>query len=221
MENLPIKKLSRAFVFLFLIFLLIFNWNRISWVFNYRALSGFFSEVFKTSEKPEQRPIITVNNIEEEGADNEIEREEVIIKEGNIEITKLGVLAPIIFPATEDEKELEKSLDLGTVHFPSSALPGQTGQTIILGHSAPLNWPRIKYDWVFSRLNELGPGDEITVFFNNKEYRYAVINTVFLERGEEIPERELAEHNNIVVLISCWPPGKDLRRIAVEAVLIE
>ncbi len=212
------RKLARAFIFLFLIFLLIFNWNRISWVFNYRALSGFLSETFKTSEKEAPTSLSQENNYQEQETDEERDRgEEIIIKEGNIEISKLNVFAPIVFPATEDEKELEKSLDLGVVHFPSSALPGEVGQTIILGHSAPLGWPKIKYDWVFSRINELVPGDEISIIFNNKEYRYSVINTVFLERGEEIPERDLTNYKNVVVLISCWPPGKDARRIAVEA----
>ena len=38
-----------------------------------------------------------------------------------------------------------------------------------------------------------------------------------MERGEEISEEGLTNDENMVVLVSCWPPGKDLRRIAVEA----
>ena len=112
---------------------------------------------------------------------------------------------------------MQKALNIGVVLFPDSVLPGESGQTIILGHSAPVGWPKIKYDWIFSRLNELTEGDEIIVYFNNRKYAYVVSRKVFLERGEEISEDGLTNDENMVVLISCWPPGKDLRRIAVEA----
>jgi LPXTG-site transpeptidase (sortase) family protein len=85
-----------------------------------------------------------------------------------------------------------------------------------LGHSAPAGWPKIKYDWVFSRLNELSDGDEIFVYFENKKYTYQFSKKIFLEKGEELPSL-LTNSENILVLISCWPPGKDLRRIAVVA----
>jgi sortase (surface protein transpeptidase) len=66
------------------------------------------------------------------------------------------------------------------VLFPDSALPGQIGQTIILGHSAPQNWPKRKYDWVFSRLNELEKEDDVIFNFNQKEYIYRVKSKKFL-----------------------------------------
>jgi LPXTG-site transpeptidase (sortase) family protein len=112
-------------------------------------------------------------------------------------------------------------LDTGVVLYPDSVVPGDNGQTIILGHSAPVGWPKIKYDWVFSRLNELAEGDEIIVYFNNRKYTYIVSRKVFLERGEEISQEGLTNDENMLVLVSCWPPGKDLRRIAVEAKVVK
>ena len=41
------KKLLKAFVILFLISFLIINWKDISWVFNYKAVSGVFSNFFQ------------------------------------------------------------------------------------------------------------------------------------------------------------------------------
>jgi len=105
------------------------------------------------------------------------------------------------------------------VHFPDSVLPGEIGQTIILGHSAPPSWPNIKYYWVFVRISELAEGDEIFVFFNNREYRYTVARKFFLERGEEISQDPLTDNTNVLLLISCWPPETGTRRIAVEAEL--
>ena len=108
------------------------------------------------------------------------------------------------------------ALNRGAVYFPNSVLPGDMGQTIILGHSAPPGWPKIKHDWIFTRLSELVEGDEIFVYFNHRKYTYHVSGKIFLDRGEELPE-SLTNSENMLILISCWPPGKDLRRIAVEA----
>ena len=206
-----VKKLFKPFIFLFLFNLLIFNWNEVSWIFNYRVISealaefwgrieGFFSQI---SQKMSE--IARLKEIEYQD------------KENTLEIPKIGVLAPLIV-ANSSEKDLETKLNGGVVVFPNSALPGQTGQTIILGHSAPPDWPKIKYDWVFSRLNELEKKDEIKVYFENKEYVYFVKNKIFLEKGEETPDYSTASENTLL-LISCWPPGKNLKRIVVEATL--
>jgi len=150
-----------------------------------------------------------------------IEKAEVVKKRpavpGNLEIPKFEILVPLVFIESQNEKELYRALEKGTVHFTSSALPGQIGQTIILGHSAPLGWPKVNYDWVFSRINELNEGDEIILYVENKKYIYSVKQKFFLDRGEQILENDLTKEENVLVLVSCWPPGKDIKRIAVEA----
>lgn len=205
-----IKKLIKPFLVVFLISFLIINWNEVSWIFNYKVISRAISDFF---QKNNIQPLPN-NPVERE---NQLSKFEYTEKENSLEIPKIEIEAPLIF--VSDEKEVYKSLDRGVVHFPNSVLPGESGQTIILGHSAPPDWPKIKYDWVFSRLNELNEGDEVFVYFNNRKYSYAVGQKFFLDRGEEIPERNLASSKNRLILISCWPPGKDYKRIAVEAIL--
>ena len=205
---MEIKKLWKAFLFLFLIMFLIFNWSEISWIFNYRAVSGFFSDVFKGNEKE-------IEIVSDETSFDYYE------KANALEITKIEISAPLVFSESAEQQDMQKALDTGVVLFPDSVLPGETGQTIILGHSAPTGWPKIKYDWVFSRLNELIEGDEIIVFFNNRKYEYVVTRKVFLEKGEELSQNGLTNDINVLVLISCWPPGKDLRRIAIEATMVK
>jgi len=125
----------------------------------------------------------------------------------------------MIFIEIAANEDITAGLKDGVVHYSQSALPGENGQTVILGHSAPSGWPKINYDWIFSRLNELNPGDEIFVNYKNREYRYEVIQKYFLKAGEEIPDSDLTNSNSMLVLISCWPPGVNLKRIAVEAEL--
>jgi len=208
-----IKKLLKPFILLFLVNFLIFNWNSVSWIFNYRVISraisdfsgkisGFFAEI--------------ENKINSLGQIAQAENVNFPPRENSLEIPKIGVLAPLI--ENSNEKNLEEGLNRGVLIFPNSALPGQAGQTIILGHSAPPNWPKIKYDWVFSQLNELEEKDEIKIYFNNREYIYYVKNKIFLEKGEEAPNYS-TDSGNTLLLISCWPPGKNLKRIVVEAKL--
>lgn len=199
-----IKRLSKAFIFIFLVSFLIINWNDISWIFNYRVISQSLSNLFQRDSSVESETI-------------EFEYSE---KENSLEIPKIEVSAPLIFIEDSDEEKVYKSLDKGVVHYPDSVLPGEKGQTIILGHSAPPNWPEINYDDVFSRLDKLDKGDEVFVYFDHQEYVYSVIKKIFLEKGEESYKDGLTNSNNMLILISCWPPGEDYRRIAVQAELI-
>lgn len=196
-----IKRLYKAFIFIFLVSFLIINWNDISWIFNYRVISQSLSNLFQRDSSVESETI-------------EFEYSE---KENSLEIPKIEVSAPLIF--VENQDKVHKTLDNGVVHYPDSVLPGEKGQTVILGHSASSDWPDIKYDHVFSRLNELEEGDEIFIYFEHQKYNYSVERKIFLEKGEEIPENILTNSNNMLILVSCWPPGKDIRRIGVSAEL--
>jgi LPXTG-site transpeptidase (sortase) family protein len=207
-----IKRLWKPFFVFFLISFLIFNWTKVSWLFNYQVISQFFSGF---SEKE-------INEVDFNKRQESLNLEdfEYTEKENGIEIPKLKIEAPLIFPDSSDNGLLHDALDRGVVHFPESSLPGEKGRTEILGHSAPEGWPKIKYDWVFTNIVELEKEDQIFVYFNNRKYVYEVKETIFLERGESIPNYPLTNSENMLVLISCWPPGKDLRRIAIISELI-
>jgi len=198
------RKLLKYFLLFFLLSFLILNWGRVSFIFNWQVISQFLKTPFE-------------KKIEKEISQPEEKKFEYSEKENSIEIPKIEISAPIVF--VKSEKEIEIGLDRGVVLFPGSALPGQKGQTIIEGHSAPAGWPKIKYDWVFSRLSELEEGDEVGLNFNHQKLNYYVTQKIFLNRGEEIAPKDLTNSDNILLLISCWPPGKDLKRIAVEATL--
>ena len=218
------KLLIKYFVFVFLLAFLIINWNQVSWIFNYQAVFGLISDVFKSDsvvqanlevQKEEVKKEYPVKNFEKVEKENKFSfQNENSEMNNSIEIPKLRISVPLIL--VEKESEVQKALDRGVVLFPSSVLPGKEGKTIILGHSAPLGWPKIKYDWVFSNINQLNEGDEIFVYFEKKKFTYLVKNKIFLDKGEELP-KDLTSSKNMLILISCWPPGKDLKRIAVLA----
>jgi len=137
-------------------------------------------------------------------------------KGDSVEIPKIEVKAPLVLVESSENEDFLKALDRGVVLHPQSVLPGEKGKILILGHSAPSGYPQINYDWVFSRLNELEPGDQIYINFQKRRYSYNVSQKIFLEKGEEIP-KNLTNSLSMLYLISCWPPGRDIERIAIKA----
>lgn len=202
-----LKKLSKPFLLLFLANFLIINWNNISWIFNYKLILGATSKFIEILEN-KQDFIAEANGLNNYS-----------LKGNSLEIPKIGVVVPLIVLESSNNN-FDKELDRGVVIFPNSALPGGTGQTIILGHSAPPNWPKINYDGVFSRINELNEKDEIILYFNHQKYTYHVNQKIFLEKGEEVADNKIPSDNTLL-LISCWPPGKNIQRIVIKSTLIK
>jgi LPXTG-site transpeptidase (sortase) family protein len=193
----PKKILLKYFLFFFFLSFLILNWSKISWIFYPNYLLRVFS--FYLFEKPKTEK------------EFKTQKENFTEKEDSIEIPKIKISAPLIL--VDSEIEVRKALDRGVVLWPGSVKPAEKGETIILGHSAPKDWPKIKYDWVFTDIGQLEKGDKVLIYFQNKKFQYSVIQKIFLKKGQEIPE--IKKDKNFLILISCWPPGKDLKRIAV------
>jgi LPXTG-site transpeptidase (sortase) family protein len=220
------KKIFKTAVLIYIFSFLIINWNDVSWIFNYKEVSGLVSDFFNPY------PTIDASTIDAYFYPNHSQNTVVAAKavedvktnytdkQNTLEIPKISISVPIIFADSTNKDSLAKDLDLGVVYYPGSVYPGQSGQIIILGHSAPPGWPTIKHDWVFTDLDKLVAGDIISIDLNNKQYTYAVRQKTIIKRGADVPADSLAVSNNVLTLISCWPPGKDYQRITVEATLV-
>lgn len=222
MENKKKKTILKIAIFIYLASFLILNWNDISWIFNYKAVSGIIDDFFNPY------PTISASSMDAYFYPNHSASVSQVLKEvktnytdkqNTLEIPKLSLSVPIIFPADNSINTITKDLDNGVVYYPGSVYPGQAGQIVVLGHSAPVGWPNIKHDWVFSNIDKLNEGDIIYIDINNKQYAYAVKKTIIIKKGAEVPTEGLTSDNNLLTLISCWPPGKDYQRIAVQAEL--
>ncbi len=222
--HIPIALLAAMVVF----------WGNISWAFNGDVWRQFLSDYFpQYFPRPyvlvEHAPVLenagaidysdgntkgkteTIVKRESDPANDPVERRDLL------SIPKLGLAVPIITAATDDAKVIYGLLDSGVVLYPGSAAFGTAGQTVILGHSAPIGWPMIKYDWVFSRINELKEGDMVAVTYNNETRYYSVVDTRIVDKQNGVPTPTV--DGNSLALVSCWPPGKDLNRIVVECTI--
>ncbi len=216
------KNLIKAFIFLFLASFLIINWNSVSWLFSYREVSGLLYDFFTPYQSAEASPAAFYDS-KNINTNNQAKNNEATFayseKENSIEIPDIAIFSPISFPVSTDADVLAESLDKGVVYYPGSVKPGEKGQIIILGHSAPINWPKIKHDWVFSDLEKLVEGSKIFLYLDHKEYIYYVQEKSIIKKGQDISSIDLTNNDNTLVLVSCWPPGKNLQRIAVQAKL--
>ena len=225
MDKNSAKKLLKTAVLIYLASFLIINWNDVSWIFNYKEVSGLVSDFFNPYPSIDASTIDTYfypNHSQNITAPVAIKKVETTYtdKQNILEVPKISISVPIIFADNTNKDSLSKNLDLGVVYYPGSVYPGQAGQIVILGHSAPPGWPKIKHDWVFTDLDKLAPGDTIMIDLNNEQYTYVVKQKTIIKRGADVPTDSLSAGNNVLTLISCWPPGKDYQRIAVEAELL-
>lgn len=216
------KELIKVYIVLFLLIFTVMNWSSVSWVFNYRVISTLVYDFFNPYE--DSRLLVSASTLKlppnQTVAPAQSKKSyPYSAKSNSIEIPSLNIVAPIIIGESTQVYALERSLDKGVVYYPGSVLPGEVGQIAILGHSAPPNWPQIKYDWVFTDINNLNPGDLVILHFNNRQYTYKMMEKSIIKRGQEVGTNGLNGKNNILTLISCWPPGKDYQRIAVYAEL--
>jgi LPXTG-site transpeptidase (sortase) family protein len=204
------------FLFLLITTAIIINFGIIKEIFNFKEIHGEAFNYLKSKFEKKKEIALKISEVELSSSESKFEFSD---KPDSIEIPKIKVSAPIILPKSSTRKDLQAALKKGTVFYSDSDLPGKPGMTVVLGHSAPSGWPKINYDWVFSRLNGLSEGDEIFVYFDHKKYNYRVIEKIFLNKEGEIPDYDPANQKSILIMLSCWPPGLDLKRIAVQAEL--
>jgi len=148
----------------------------------------------------------------------ESESPQVTISDSDILlISKLNVKAPIITPSFLQKEEFLLALQKGVALHPSFAKPGENGMALIYGHSSRSRRFSGRYNLVFTNLNRLKPGDEITTYFSSQKFVYKVEKVITFYPNEEDKYLPKETQEKILVLLTCWPPGSDAKRLAVIA----
>jgi sortase A len=135
---------------------------------------------------------------------------------GRLEIPSIGV--DYIVSEGVDLATLES----GPGHFPQTPLPGQPGNAAIAGH-------RATYDAPFNLLDELSPGDEVTVTTVQGTFNYEVLPQPSAApggAGDPLGYYLVAptaveilddKGDNRITLMGCHPRYGSTQRIVVEA----
>lgn len=133
-------------------------------------------------------------------------------------IPKLAVQAPVVYDLTTlDEAVVETKLESGVVHYPirgANAVPGEIGNTVILGHSANDVFAPGNYKFVFLRLEQLKDGDYFYLNYNGKRYTYIVTGRKVITPNQ-VSELAISTNKPIATLVTCVPVGTSTNRLLV------
>ena len=130
------------------------------------------------------------------------------------------------------ESRVQRALLQGVLHYPTSYLPGQSGDgfdtnIVIMGHSSGIG--RVgdsattrKYKFIFAELNELEVGDVIQVNYKQKQYVYTIygreiVDSSRIEVLRSGNDNRFLQHNGTLTLITCEPPGTIRQRLVLLA----
>lgn len=172
-------------------------------------LFGFFNEFFiapfiQPSRNASATPLILNTNSVSPTA-----TPEVIIPKINVEI-------PVDYTQTStDESVIEDALESGIVHYPTTVMPGQNGNTAFFGHSSNNIFNKGKYKFAFVLLHTLVPGDTFYLTYNGKVYVYKVISKTVVPPTDVGVLGPVAGQTATATLITCDPPGTSLNRLVV------
>lgn len=173
------------------------------------SLFTFFNEVFispliQPSRRATETPIIVDTASAAVGT-----TPKVIIPKINVEI-------PVDYSqTTTDEATLQKALDNGVIHYPTTVKPGEAGNAAFFGHSSNNILNPGKYKFAFVLLHKLVEGDTFYLTRDGKAYAYEVISRRVVEPTEIGVLGSVPNETATATLITCDPPGTSLKRLVV------
>lgn len=139
-----------------------------------------------------------------------------VSKEPRIIIPKINLDVPVVYdePSYEEGK-IQAALERGTVHYGNTPLPGEIGNSVILGHSSNNYFNSGEYKFAFVLLFRLEENDTFILNYEGTRYVYRV----FSNRVVEPDDFSVIEPSNkpIVTLITCTPPGTSWKRLIIQA----
>lgn len=135
-------------------------------------------------------------------------------------IPKINVDAPVVYDVPSlEENVVQRKLKDGVVHYPipgASSTPGQTGNTVILGHSSNDVFDDGDYKFVFVQLDKLNKGDTFYLNFGGTRYTYSVTEKKVID-PTEVGQLVIDNGKPLATLVTCTPPGTALKRLVVIA----
>lgn len=135
-------------------------------------------------------------------------------------IPKINVDAPIVMGLTSlAESQVQNGLRDGVVHYPipgASSMPGEQGNSVILGHSSNDVFDDGNYKFIFVQLEQINAGDTFFVNYNSTRYTYKVSHKEVI-LPTQVDKLTLPSEKPQMILITCVPVGTALKRLIVYA----
>ncbi len=134
-------------------------------------------------------------------------------------IERIGLIASIQNPATQDDLVLERALKAGPVHYPGSGLLGSNQNILLFGHSSGLPIVHNQAFKVFNGLKTLTPGDAIKLEGANTGFVYAVDSvSKILAENQRV---DIGKFEGKLILSTCNVWGAKEERFVVTSHLVK
>lgn len=131
-------------------------------------------------------------------------------------IPKINVQLPVVYGLTaSDEATVQRGLEEGVIHYPSTAMPGQQGNAAYFGHSSNNIFNKGKYKFAFVLLHEMVPGDIFYLTYGGKVYTYRVFEKKVVSPTDTWVLGPVEGKTATAALITCDPPGTSTNRLVV------
>ena len=131
-------------------------------------------------------------------------------------VPSIGVKAPVIYEPSANNTNIAYDLRSGVVHYGTTALPGEKGNVAIFGHSSGVAWAPGNYKFIFTLLDKLKPGQQVTLYYQGVRYVYVVTDSVVVAPND----MKVLDSNGTqsqLSLITCTPVGTSKNRLVVHA----
>ncbi|MCX7881529.1 MAG: sortase [Patescibacteria group bacterium] len=182
-------------------------------------LTGFliFFLTFYPVIKQEVKYQITIKKLSKD----RIKEIKPVDQEFGIVIPKIQANAKVIANVDPfNEKIYQQALTKGVAHAKGTALPDVIGNTFIFSHSSVDWYTANRYNSVFYLLNKLEKDDEIYLYYQKQKYHYQVTEKKIVDASEMSYLKGDDNRVKTLTLMTCWPPGTNLKRLIVIARLI-
>lgn len=134
-----------------------------------------------------------------------------------IVIPKLGANAHVIPNVDPYNSAIyQHALARGVAHAKGTATPDQPGNVFLFSHSSVDFYMATQYNAVFYLLNKLTYGDTIELYYKNDRYTYTV-NKKDIVGADATSYLTTQTPEQILTLMTCWPPGTSLKRMMITA----
>jgi sortase A len=201
-----------------LFFIIYPNYNNILLAFNSFNIYNLSKETsvrilteISPSKDRYSQEVLGYTSIEESLADTEINLEEKILEDldTTLSIETLNIEGEIV------QGESSLTMNDGFWHFPTSVLPGERGNVVIIGHRFLHLPPRT--DTLFN-LEDIKIGEKITITQSqNNNLNYVVVEIKEVEPNDVSVIQESQDHR--LTLITCTPLWTSEKRLVVIAKL--
>jgi len=143
----------------------------------------------------------------------------------DIKIEKLSLEAPISFPVSINEADIQKAMAEGVAHYPGTAIPGEPGNIYLTGHSSDYAWNPGNFKYVFRKLNQLEAGDRVVITQTlNSGHKVKFEYQVYDKQVTAVDDPKLWQVDrggSVITLVTSWPLDTTRERLMVRGILVE